>query len=291
VFAEQFGNPESFRRYCFLLGALAATASLSRSTDLHFENIVCVAERPVVIDAEFVFGARESVFSRDSVASTGIFGGPLSAFSSATQFAQITSRFVSQRLEMLEPVTSDHHVMIDHATGKVFNFEDEESSFCKGFEAGWKALISRKKEARDVIQDIVTQHTAHYRVLVRNTAYYKLSQLNLWRSLAVSEDGAGEQSARLSSCRRSLLTRVHSSPSLGALVTSEMRDLINGDIPYFWRDNDTCSLYDSRGAAIQGFFRRKLGEDIDHAFKFWSDQYLPVAISRLKHHFLRSAPP
>lgn len=280
--ADSQGDEIGLKRYAYLLGALHAIATLTKSIDLHFENLLCHNSMPIPVDSELVFTSKECWLAKDPLTSTGLLGRYLSGATVDTEFSAISCTLADHGVTFTRPHHSSNHVMVDRASGKVLDVMSCREKIVTGFEAGFLLLCRHRLFVRRLIDGVLANPAYKYRFLARSTAFYKAFQIRMWGTMHFAEACDEQALAYLNSKKRRLS---HSAlPSAQAeLHQRELHSLVAGDIPFFWRDVDSFTLYGCGDNGVRGFFRRTLRTEIDVVLKHWSEDRLAHARKRLEH--------
>ena len=219
------------------IGAITAVAYFLEMTDIHLENLIVSDGKPMIVDSECIFynHDRDTRSVRDRLYSTGLVsedlsisaikgGGDIPAF-------DIGNSLEGGRLRYLKEARSNKNRAID-GNGDLLDLSGSSKDVVKAFSSALEVLTKNS----DVISDLVSSQAydnLRTRFLVRPTAQYKCAMEMLFSPIR----------GDCLSVRKNILSRLLNLPSFidGMAVDadrSEISDMLNGDVPYFYCQGD-----------------------------------------------------
>ncbi len=271
-------------RYYQRTGALACLVYCLRGSDCHMENIVAAGEYPTLVDCETLIepwpraldvgidrDRRQVMVSRlmrdsvlmggllpnptDSVASEGlgdIWGlgrGDSTAAVPRQQWVNINSdrMTIVSRSEQAAPWCN-----IPHVSGSRVYVDTYLEPLIAGFQAMYRFLMAQQPILVSAAGPLTVFRGMFVRFMFRATRIYtRLSQDAT--AVAVLRDGL-YQSLTIEQLAQAFLCTGQKRPASWALLASERRALLQGDVPYFGGRTDDTALLLEDGTRIAGYF-------------------------------------
>jgi type 2 lantibiotic biosynthesis protein LanM len=310
---ECFSEAEMHRFYQRQGGLLALLYALD-ATDFHFENLIASGEHPVLIDLESLFHPRMkpsssgaqghapasqtlsnsvmrigmlphriwSVDEQDGVDISGLGGaaGQMTPFTVLTFENQSTDemRVVRSRVEI--PGAQNRPAL----QGKALNLQDYTGDIIEGFTSVYRLLLQERAllTANDGPLSVFGEDEV--RAVLRPTQVYGIFLTESYHP-DMLRDGL-DRSRHFDRLWESIKSR----PEYSEIVPSEIRDLQQGDIPFFCCRPCSRDLWTSNGQRIGNFFeedslsvvRRRIGQlnEEDLARQTW---FIAASMASLTH--------
>lgn len=265
-------SKDSAKRFFWRLGGVGAIATAIGITDLHFSNVLARGDMPVLVDLEtalspslpvkYTGGKDIEALNEilESIVKTNIIGfapggAPIGAINSIWEGTM--------------------HPVID---GEMCNFYDYSDCIVSGFEEIYERCMSLKDKLSEALDDI---RETKIRTVLRPTKYY-VKLLDVYRT-PVPNTNIDVRGNLLKVART-----VWDVEGFDKIAESEMTDLENGDVPYFFAVPDGKGLYDSRGLVLDRFFRDTMMEKAKKALDSLSEKSKTFN-SRILRYYLDSA--
>lgn len=267
-------NDAAVTRYFERLGALAAVAWCIGSRDLHGFNIIAHGERPYLVDHETILNPGPCVeglsqgwwLFAESPLTTGILPFARSRRDVSPSALGGDSALVGSLLglESEREHRGRHREMAPgfrtsipyrHAPGDVDPLQYHEP-FVEGFTTSLD-LLSRSQPAA-VLDEMAA---IPLRVVLRSTVTYA----------AVLEDGLHPDLLGDYLLREGHFNGLRMPPVVGIpadVTTCEIRDLLRGDIPYFWTEAGSHDLHSGDGRIWPKFFRTSALEEVSRRQRY-----------------------
>jgi len=254
----------------YRMGILAAISYAFRIEDLHMENIIVNREFPYIIDLETIFqldGFQKSNLEiktatdiinkkvSKSILSTQLFPIPSKLYDSEVDISGITGKggqvikrgkvkIVNQFTDAIEIIREDGTTKnkgnIGRIEDKFVNPKDYIREIVEGFREGYILLQDNKEELLRLINSGVLFHNISPRYLFRNT--------NLYATILETSRNP-KYLKNKSDLKRlyNLLFNMDNNDRFKKVYKSELEDLFNDDIPYFYGYIDDKDIYNSKG--------------------------------------------
>lgn len=230
------------KQFYFRAGVLLALAHCLKVVDIHYDNFFMTAQGPMILDVETLFYPFQDEYI-PSIQDTlmvghnkwsGIYGG--GSLNKIGVHAQQTSngftvKYISPYFSTQNRIPSEQHPPhIDPIL-----YRDDVN---KGFQAGYEAIDLSKDTIFETANQLLKNNIG-CRYIIRDTLFYLVKQLNLSqpKNMGKSKNLQRIKSAFL----RSLARTRPDAPRI--IVTKEMQDLLNSDVPYFYTKSLTRHLY------------------------------------------------
>ncbi|MEU7589950.1 type 2 lanthipeptide synthetase LanM family protein [Micromonospora sp. NPDC049230] len=283
VSTEGCSSEDELRRFFWRQGAYLSLLYLLRGSDIHLENVIAAGEQPIIVDLEALFQqvlpvsdelpmglpreamrlSEESVLSigllpqrvlrqdGDSVTSTELSGmaggaGELTPMAVPRWHEAGTDQMRRTRARAVMPDAQNRAVL----DGAAVDPAAYRSDLVAGFESCYRLLLSLRSELAAADGPIAAFAADEIRVIVQPTMVYARILQECWHP-RVLRDALDRQ------CLFEVVGSRH--PDLVANVavaTSEVWQLTQGDIPFFWTRPNSRDLHDERGVLVPGFFPR-----------------------------------
>ncbi|WP_460600243.1 type 2 lanthipeptide synthetase LanM [Flexivirga lutea] len=259
-------SPEQETAYCRALGAHAAVLYLLGGHDLHFENVIARRGGPALIDLECLFRSTPD----SSVASaTDAIWRLLDESVLGTMLLPTVMRIGDEAVDIgamgfdgqaLSPVNSlvvknagrdDMEVRLEQLpltdaddTYGLANMSLDPWSAMRAVTDGIESALDSVLKSREEVLEHVRSRFAGARarqLMAPTGGYGRVMRMLTHPSLAADADEAARAMQRLG--------LVDQSDSV-EILTSEIFDVLNDDVPYFSLDLDSGEIFDSRGRAV-----------------------------------------
>ena len=284
-------SEKEVENFYYKMGVYAAIFFILKATDLHMDNIICKGEYPVFVDLESLFqGYRGKNFNqntnyegyvkeiRNSVLSTCLFPGIVNYYNSIYDISGITGRggqTLPKRALAFEKAFSSRMKLVrkDYVVPEKKNIPVYKGNLVEprkyvkqildGFDVAYDFF---EKNQNDVILYLKKFLDCPVRVILRDTSKYSLL-------LRASTE---EKYMRDAKYRNQLFDRLWNmaseEKSFIKVVKSEVEDLCEGDVPYFYTLLSSISLYDSKDREILNFFKESVYESVNKKIKSLSSK-------------------
>ncbi|WP_245630270.1 type 2 lanthipeptide synthetase LanM family protein [Alicyclobacillus acidiphilus] len=268
-------SPSDIRRYYYRLGAFLGLFHCLNGCDFHFENIIACGENPLFVDLETLFfnvplpseklGISEQVKMRmlDSVRGTGLL--PVRFFQSGESKGVDLSGIGGKPQLSPFPVPSIENQNTDEMkvvrktrmmpgaqnllmfNGRAVEIIDYIPEFIDGFSAMMHIVMNKNDEFFDVDGPLKGLNEALVRIVLRPTNQYASLLFDSFHPDFMRDAVSRE---------KFLHTLCKARPLYGGEVTSsEIDDLIRGDIPYFATYPNSVDIINSDGRLIKSIFQ------------------------------------
>ncbi|VGQ55995.1 salivaricin A modification enzyme [Streptococcus pyogenes] len=257
-------NKDEVAKIYFKYGVLAAFSEIFSITDLHMENVIVSGGDLYLIDVETFFQRKLNVQNQNFEGITvdtyqRIYKTSLSNGLFPVQFEKNSAPNVSGisgkggkrkkgKYELINKNRGDMKLVktdyfqedgynIPTLNGKVVEPLDYANEVIAGFRECYTFLVSQRAKVKKILEDFPKLKT---RAIFRNTSDYgKFLQASTNPKYLFSEKK-----------RENLFSILHESKHIEQfIVVSEIKDLMNGDIPYFSMDT-RGNVYNSVGTLI-----------------------------------------
>ena len=264
------------REFMRRLGVLVFASYLLKMVDVHLENIIAYGDRPVIIDSECMFYDMDDWDRHQQFWSTGMVG-PLINMTSV-RGGGIMSLFEKNLHEgqlyyfrQIRPV--QHLAHIERAPERV-SATDHIDDLLAGFSTAYEAFLHHR---RPVVRAVLAWTAADMRLrwLIRATRHYAVCREMIFQPSLHPGAAARQVRNRLSASD----TFLH--PANAPTLAAEWDDLMNYDIPYFWRTAGGRSLLHRRGTLDRRNARRSAIEVLrDGYFDLFCEADLKSSVDR-----------
>lgn len=295
-------SSEEVSRFYHRQGGYLALLYALGANDFHFENLIASGEHPVLIDLESLFhpparlgaiDAPDLRLVRDamlhSVLRVGLLpsrswsdsdyeGADLSGLGGrpgqlspdrVLRWAEAgTDEMRAERRRVPMGGSQNRPALHDQDGLKEIDPLDYLDRLLEGFSAVYRALLEHRAELSSEEGPLARFRDDPVRAIVRPTRFYGLL-LNESSHPDMARDGLEWEQ---------LLDRlwvgVDEAPFLVDVISSERRDLLNDDIPFFRTTPRSRDLWDSRGARIAGFLECSGWDSVGRILAGMSEQDL-----------------
>jgi type 2 lantibiotic biosynthesis protein LanM len=287
---EECHSIDEVRGYYSRLGFLLCVLYSLEGTDIHYENIICKGQFPVIIDLEAICcpynpidGAEANQGLYQSILRCGIIPSELSLDGAETDISGMAD------VDSVKSPFSFDYYDVD-SLGNVYKkeeygqikkgknvpilrnhtvyYSDYAKDFIRGFSSAYRCILNNREEYLSLINTVDGDEV---RVLFRNTVAYSyiLQQTNMLRCL---QDSLVYKKLIVSS----LTSTIKEYKVLQRIVPYEIEDVIDGDIPYFSTYTNSLSLWhnDSTDEELESFFDDTGIETIRRKIKRFSNDDL-----------------
>lgn len=254
----------------YRMGTLAAMAYVFKIEDLHMENIIVKEEFPYIVDLETIFqlngfqNEKSKVKNatkilnkeiRQSILSTQLFPVPSKFYDSDVDISGITGKggqiikngkikIINQFTEDIEVIRVDNFTENKNNIGRIKdNFIDPKDyikDITEGFKEGYMLLQNNKKEIMQLINSKKLFNDIYPRYLFRNTNLYAMI-LEMSKNPKYLKDKS--ELDRL----YHFLSNENKNFKFKNVYQSEIADLLDDDIPYFYGCINDKVIYNSKG--------------------------------------------
>lgn len=243
------------------MGMLTAVAFALGFVDLHLENLIVSGTKPVIIDPECMFYPfAELETASDRLLSTGLLSrnAHLSSLrggqTQAVPMHEFTMYLASDGVIRYRKPFQPHRNRIRASDGSYADPSDYKSEFISGYRTAHQWFVDNRNNVCDLINAQV-RDDFRIRYLVRKTRHYAsvIYMLNL-----PIEQHANWEDRVIEHFRDS----GHFCQGISkSLLSAEIRDLQNRDIPYFWMTaGERGAIHHQSGLVHQFGFKASLRE-------------------------------
>ncbi|WP_081113335.1 type 2 lanthipeptide synthetase LanM family protein [Priestia megaterium] len=285
---EECESNDACNKFYERLGAYVAILHMLHATDMHMENMIASGEHPQFIDLESLFHNLDAIAETkltalqktseelsQSVLRTAIL--PASLFKTGSfrsieisgiggHAGQRLPRPVyklanknTDKMKMIKEVGfhtgAKNRVMLN---GEEVAPENYIPQITEGFKKAYMIFLENKDELLSHQGPIMNFKGDKVRSILRHTQSYSTM---LEASLHPDKLKNGLDRVHLFDY---LWRIVKFNSKMEHFISSETRDLLNGDIPYFVSEVDSLSVWDSQGKEIKNFF---LNSALDHTLR------------------------
>lgn len=285
-------NEEELERYYKRIGIIICINYILRTNDLHYENIIASGEYPIIVDLETIMtnkhiknddSATEIIqeMLTDSVLNSGILphyiwnapgkiGINISALSGGEgQTCPI------QVAKIVDSKTSNMHIEYEYPksfgknnlatiNGEFIDPHVFKDSIAEGFSACYRYIVNHI----DYVQNFLGKFRyADARYLIRDTQQYSLLLRASYHPTLL------QSAADRELFFYSLFKHVDLDDSYRKETTNyEIKDMVLGDIPFFYFKTTGTSLFSSQGDEIKNFFYTDSYSRVIKKLKIMSDE-------------------
>lgn len=289
VLALPCEDTEGLERHHHRLGGLLGVMYILKGTDLHFENIIASGEYPVIIDYETLFQNHlADVFEDsaevqakfrmvDSVMGTGLL--PTLGFKSHDGKGIEMSGMGGSAQELPFPVLQSEKENTDEMRFVTKAYWTEEK-------ANRPSLRGSKIRTSDYVEHIVEGFTGVYNIAMQHKDELKknidnFSKLKIRHILRSTNfyanfltDTNHPNFLRDAFSREMILDRMYFSHYPSTIIAAEKRELVDGDVPYFYTTPSSLSLFDSKGHEYPDVFEETGLEKVHRKLRGLDDKTL-----------------
>ncbi len=269
------------REYYYRYGIMLFGVYLLSSSDLHYENLIASGSFPVLIDLEAAADMHESVYDKDSAGETlraklrcSLYNSgllPLFAFNRNGQGMNVSAinGKGGQLLPVKLPVIKNgcrSDIYIDYEYGRspqgknlVYLNEDAVDPFLyiDEIKAGFSGAYESFKQYKETVKSLISKEIKgiRNRYLVRNTQEYSMIL-----SLSYHPRFLKDEEERKAVVRQ--LLKGDQKETDEKIIESEIKSILNGDIPSFYAIGDSRDLYSSGELICGGYFEKSPFEKV-----------------------------
>jgi lantibiotic modifying enzyme len=229
-------------RFWYHMGGLAAFAKLLGSTDLHFQNILCCQTMPYIIDLETML----SPISADRLAFLQSADTRECHTHSLAPSLLMPSRVEDMELSVL--TNTEEGGIAPVVDGKIVTVRPYLPAFKQGYSVIYARIVEQKQAIREAISSFPSDMTV--RIVLRATRGYWLMLQKLYHHSALASPANRQRS--LETLDRIL--RESDVTVEAPIIDSEVAQMRQGDVPYFYTYVDSLSLYGGGEELVQGKF-------------------------------------
>lgn len=263
-------SEEEIKRLYYRVGILSALSYVFKVSDLHMENIIVSGEHPYIVDLETIFqldGFKDdnaeiksatdviNMKVRKSVLGTQLFPSSSKFYDSNIDISGITGKggqvIKNGKVEIINGFTDEMELIrrdgISQSKGnigrigdKYVNPKDYLNDIVEGFKEGYTLIKDNSEELLKLINSGELFKDISPRYLFRNTNLYSII-LDKSKNPNYLKDKA--ELTRL----YHLLFRKDVTENMEKVYESEVEDLFNDDIPYFYGNINDKTIYNSKG--------------------------------------------
>lgn len=272
---QECQSKEAVENYYQRFGIIIAIAYILHSGDLHYENIIAKSEYPVLIDCETLLCNWNHVLKKNTVldkirillSDSVLFSGllPRHVYGDQNKFDVDVSAlsgvegqvFPIKVPKIINVGTDEMRVAyINPCTGKTANIprilgknvkvEEYYSFITTGFYKAYQQIIKHKEKLYSLLKDYSTMQI---RYLIRNTQQYDMLE-GLSYHPDFLQDGVDREMILLV-----LGKNVNEIDDYELnIINMEQKEMLQGDIPYFWYSMDGKTLYNRTNLTVENFF-------------------------------------
>lgn len=280
---------DGLKRHHHRLGGLLGVMYILKGTDLHFENIIASGEHPLIIDYETLFQNHlADVFEDsaevqakfkmvDSVLGTGLL--PTLGFKSHDGKGIEMSGMGGSAQELPFPVLQSERENTDEMRFVRKPYWTEEKAnrpSLKGSNIQTSDYVEQIVEGFTDVYSIAMQHKDELNKNIENFSNLKIRHIlrstNFYANFLT--DTNHPNFLREAFSREMILDRMYFSHYPSMIVAAEKRELINGDVPYFYTTPSSLSLFDSTGHEYPNVFEETGLEKVHRKLQFLDDKTL-----------------
>lgn len=263
-------SEREIQKLYYRIGILAAISYIFKIEDLHMENIIVSGEFPYIIDLETIFQvdgfqnchlelkSATDILNRNinqSILRTQLFPTSVKFHNSNMDISGITGKggqviengkvkIKNQFTDEIEVVKEDAIIENKYNIGCIEDILVDPKDYIKeiiaGFEEGYLLLKNNKEELLKLINSGELFYDVRPRYLFRNTNLYAMI-LEMGKNPKYLKDKS--ELNRL----YHLLFKTANDHNIKMIYQSELEDLFNDDIPYFYGNIDDKTVYNSNG--------------------------------------------
>ncbi|MFY0804741.1 type 2 lanthipeptide synthetase LanM family protein [Peribacillus frigoritolerans] len=285
-------------------GQYLALLYMLNATDIHYENIIAKGEHPIIIDLEALFH-NNTLYSDTSTATYKALADlnnsvmrtsllpisirnvndiklDISGLGSQENQVMYAYKFInlwSDEMKMEKSVVpvnkKDNH---PYCNGERFNnTEFFTKDIVKGFKNTYEIVLHKLQEFNKTGGPLDMFKTTVIRNIVRDTQTYS-TILDAGRNPKYLKSGL-ERTKLFENMWRA----AYKFPVLSKVIDSEIKDLLNEDIPYFWSNPESAKIYDPRGKVISDFYIEDSFSRVISNLNNFSDKDLSKQIEHIEN--------
>ncbi|WP_028087813.1 type 2 lanthipeptide synthetase LanM family protein [Dorea longicatena] len=268
-------SKEAVEDYYQRFGIIMAIAYILHTGDLHYENIIAKSEFPVLIDCETLLCNWNHVLKKNTVldkirillSDSVLFSGllPRHVYGDQNKFdvdvsalSGVEGQIFPIKVPKIVNVGTDEMKVayVNPCTGKTANIpkilgenvkvEEYYSFITAGFYKAYQQIIKNKEKIYSLLQDYSTMQI---RYLIRNTQQYDMLE-GLSYHPDFLQDGVDREMILLVLGKN---VDVIDDYELN-IINMEQKEMLRGDIPYFWYSMDGKTLYNRMNLFVENFF-------------------------------------
>ncbi len=274
-------NSEQQVQECmYQLGIMIFVAYLLNITDLHLHNLYITGEHPYIIDTETMF---YNIYFMD-----GLYSDNLGSWDYLVRYSVLFSGLLPERFDKLHKydlpdlcgllgghnnMTYEYQTIIDNGTdnirfckkefklrqgqniiklnGNVVSIGDYMEQVCSGLITSYNIVLNNQKDFLTRISKMPLENGRYRQVFRRSELYNKYLSAS-YHPIYIINDETWEK-VFLCIKGKNYISTLHES-----LVVSEIRQLKNLDIPYFYANYDSLDLFTSDGKNISNFYDKTI---------------------------------
>lgn len=274
---ESCQEPAEVDRFFERQGAWLALFTLTATNDMHLENMLASGEHPVPVDLETVFHPvifrREPQFAdelaseriMDSVMSVGLLPSPAFADGRAVDKSGLgatPNQVLPFHVDGAEGMGTDEVRIAKvparigqtqnqpRLNGNVVELTGYHACVLRGFKNTYRLLEAGREDwtghggfldqARELVTRVVIRHSSFYASILAESVHPSLNRNAADQDLVIKE----------------LWRIVTVAGNFAATIPSERRQLLCGDIPYFFNSPDSLDLVGGDGAKVPAVMAR-----------------------------------
>ncbi|MEB2300806.1 type 2 lantipeptide synthetase LanM family protein [Lysinibacillus xylanilyticus] len=273
IIQKECNSEEEVRRYYNRFGQLVGLMHMISGADMHYENIIANGEYPYLIDLETIFHQYPELdfpdtaeiklkyVQSESVIGTGLLpqslfqnadgkGVDLSALNGKVQklpfsVLQIEQANTDEMVYKMQEAFCQGAENIPYLNGQRVDAQTYLSQIIDGYEQMMQFILKFKKELIEgPIQNFAN---SKIRIILRATQHYSNFLME-----ATHPDYSGKAVALEQMFERMWLYPFKDS----RVISHELKDLLQRDVPYFYTTVDSKNLYTSHHNSIPNYFKK-----------------------------------
>lgn len=299
VFPE---SEQDKKEYYYNLGSLAAIAYCLTLTDIHYDNILVSGISPVFYDIETLFSADPAEAYHpnmiNSILNTSIFpvnkGVVFKNVDVSGLFGHYSYKEQSfDTMIIKDEFTSNMRIITDEiilpkkteVNEKMLNMDPLRyiSSLLEGFKDSCKHIINSKEIIVKFIQDNISHNNLN-RVILRDTQVYMEFLMASLNANYLTDETVEQQLF-------DILLNNKSPIMTDEIVLSEISQLKNGDVPYFYHPITDLNLYSCYDCRFENFFKTNVVENVIRFIRHLTDADITFQTSIIKKSIMLAVDP
>lgn len=259
--------PEQIKNYFCRLGVGVCLSYFLGTGDLHYENLIAHGEYPVPVDVEVfstLAGGKDNSKGGYSVLFSGILPDPARKTQvnvlnggEGQKAAIRVARVINDKTSDMKiayaypemPIANNQVMMHDDKISAVAYESDIRAGFCKAY----YFIVENKNDFITLFKKESTE--CRVRVLLENTQRYSMLLSGSYHPMILQSNKK----------RRELLEnlyegKINVTRNEKQAIEYGIRDLEEGDIPYYYTKMDSHSLFSSRGEEIEKYYSVSLDD-------------------------------
>ena len=281
-------SEEEAELYMYRLGTVTFLAFLCSCCDLHYENLIANGDAPILIDTETLFANRyylkkyhlENIdswkqFLMHSVFLTGLI--PVDILPGDSFEREIGNGILTGLSAQKKPLTiqtvlrpgtdemgfSEKEIALGEAVhnnlpyfaGRPLHAGEYIETISKGFQDAYHATLNHRMSLLELVCSGFFAKGV-YRQIIRSTELY-----GKYLSASCHPSYLESKEARMAVFGKLKGKRDYYSPEHECLVQSEIRQLMQGDIPYFYTTFSSRALLSPDGCVAENFYHHSIEEE------------------------------